>query len=137
MAGSLRVYVYVDDDGNEYGVKLDEDTGANAVFGFEVYTGSPALDYLPRGAKMRKVNAVQTSGAGAGFRYRSFPCGTNEATAFGGTATTFERGGLTYAVTSTSGEKFKKPVAVNTGLIGQSSTVGQSTGQTGDGGGGT
>lgn len=124
MAGSKDWFVYEDDDDNTYGVQLDEDAGLLPAFGFAPYTGTPALDQLPRGAKMRYVNAVQTSGAGAGYRYRRFPCGNPDALAFGGTATTFTVNGLTYSVTSTVGERFKKPVAANTGLVGASPIVG-------------
>lgn len=131
MAGSLKYFVYTDDDGNDYGVQLDEDTGSLAALGFTSYTGTPPLDKLPKGAKMRYVNTVQTTGVGAGFRYRPFPCGTSEATAFGGEATTFVRGGITYAVTSTVGERFRKPTAVNTGLVGNSNVVGGGTAEGG------
>lgn len=126
MAGSRAWFVYVDDEEAEYGVELDEDTGLLDVFGFTAYTGSPALEQLPRGTFMRYVNAVQTSGAGAGFRYRSFPCGTDEAPVYSGATPTFTVNGLTYAVTSTRGEKSRKPTASPTGLTGASPTVGLS-----------
>lgn len=128
MAGSRRWYVYVDDDDTESAVMLDEDTGTLAGLGFEVYTGTPVLDLLPKGFKMRYVNAVQTSGSGSGFRYRSFPCGTDDADIYSGDVTTFNHNGLTYAVTSTRGERSRKPTVVNTGLVGASPTVGTSTG---------
>lgn len=124
MAGSRAWYVYVDDDGNDYGVELDDDTGSLVGLGFTAYTGSPALDQMPKGMYMRYVNAVQTSGTGAGFRYRSFPCGTDEAPIFGGTTATFTINGLNYAVTSTRGERSRKPTANNTGLQGAASIVG-------------
>jgi hypothetical protein len=130
MAGSRRWYVYSDDDGTDSAVMLDEDTGGLDGLGFEVYTGEPILDLLPKGFKMRYVNAVQTSGAGAGFRYRSFPCGSDDADIYSGDITTFTHNGLTYSVTSTRGERSRKPVVVNTGLIGESPTVGESTGGT-------
>lgn len=134
MTGSRKWAIYEDDDGNEYGVQLDDDTANNVALGFSPYTGTPPLDKMPKGSRMRYVNVVQTSGAAAGLRYRSFPCGKPEATAFGGTATTFTHNALQYAVTSTVGERFKKPVSFNTGLVGSSATVGQSS--TGGGGGG-
>lgn len=126
MPGSRAWYVYTDDDDEQYGVELDEDTGSLVGLGFKAYTGAPALDQLPRGTFMRYINAVQTSGAGAGFRSRSFPCGTDKAPLFDGTRTTFTINGLNYAVSSTRGEKSRKPTASPTGLQGASATVGVS-----------
>lgn len=128
MAGSRAWFVYVDDDDELNAVQLDEDLGNNNAFGFEPYTANPTMDLLPKGFKMRYVNAVQTSGAGAGFRYRAFPCGTAESDIYSGDVSTFTINGLTYAVTSTRGEKGRKPVALPTGLVGSSPTVGTSTG---------
>ena len=125
MAGSRAWFIYNDDDGEDWGVELDEDTGNLGAFGFTPYTGSPALDQLPRGTFMRYVNAVQTSGTGAGFRYRSFPCGTDTAPAFDGSTPTFTVSGLSFTVTSTRGEKSRKPTASNSGLQGASAVVGQ------------
>ena len=125
MAGSRAWYVYTDDDEEEYGVELDEDTGTLVGLGFTAYTGESALDQLPRGTFMRYINAVQTSGTGAGFRSRSFPCGADDAPLYDGTQTTFTINGLNYAVSSTRGEKSRKPTASPTGLQGTSSTVGQ------------
>lgn len=127
MAGSRAWYVYNDNDGEDWGVELDEDTGTLAGLDFTPYTGTPSLDQLPRGTFMRYINAVQTSGAGAGFRYRSFPCGTDTAPLYDGTQTTFTVNGLNYSVTSTRGEKSRKPTANNTGLQGASPTVGVDT----------
>lgn len=134
MAGSRAWFVYVDDDEAEYGVELDEDTGSCPELGFEPYTGTPALTQLPRGTKMRYVNAIQTTGEGAGFRSRPFPCGSTEASAYTGTTPTFEVNDLSYAVTSTRGEKTRKPTATNTGLVGPSPIVGGADGNS-DGGG--
>lgn len=133
MAGSRSWFVYNDDDGEDWGVELDEDTGTLPGLDFTRYTGSPSLDQLPRGTHMRYINAVQTSGVGAGFRHRAFPCGTDTATLFDGTDTVFTVNGLSYAVTSTRGEKSRKPTATNTGLTGASPTVG--VGGAGGGGG--
>lgn len=124
MAGSRAWYVYNDDDGEDWGVELDEDTGTLAGLAFTPYTGEPDLDQLPRGKFMRYINAVQTSGTGAGFRYRSFPCGTDTAPLYDGSETTFTINGLNYSVTSTRGEKTRTPTANNSGLQGPSPTVG-------------
>jgi hypothetical protein len=124
MAGSRSWFIYNDDDGENWGVELDEDTGELEGLGFVVYAGNPSLNQLPRGMEMRYVNAVQTSGDGAGFRYRSFPCGTDTADLYDGTETTFTINGLNYAVTSTRGQRTRKPTANNTGLQGASPTVG-------------
>jgi len=130
MAGSRRWYVYFDDDGEPYGVQLDEDLGNNSGFGFTPVSADVTVDSLPKGTKMRYINAVQTSGDGAGFRYRSFWCGLDNAPLYSGAQTVFSLNGLNYAVTSTRGEKKRKPVALNSGLVGSSPTVGVSTGTT-------
>lgn len=127
MAGSRAWFVYTDDDDTQSAVLLDEDTGTLAGLGFTPYTGETPLDPLPKGFKMRYVNAVQTSGSGAGFRYRAFPCGTDESDIYNGTTPTFTLNGLTYATTSTRGERSRRPTATNTGLVGASPTVGTST----------
>lgn len=136
MAGSRAWFVYTDDDDTQSAVLLDEDTGSLAGLGFTPYDGTTPLDLLPKGFRMRYVNAVQTTGAGAGYRYRAVPCGTSESDIYSGTTPTFTLNGLTYSVTSTRGERSRKPTAINTGLIGASPTVGTSTGTAGAGGGG-
>lgn len=124
MAGSRSWFIYNDDDGEDYAVQLDEDTGSLEGLGFTPYTGTPPLDQIPKGFKMRYINAVQTSGTGAGFRYRPFPCGTDTAPLYDGEQATFTVNGLNYSVTSTRGERSRKPTAINSGLQGASPTVG-------------
>lgn len=136
MAGSRAWYIYTDDDDAEYAVELDEDTGAATDLGFTAYTAGQDVELLPRGMKMRYVNTVQTSGTGAGFRGRPFPCGTTEAPAFANKDATLTINGLSYVVTSTRGEKKRRAQAVATGLSGSSSTVGGGSGGGGGGGGG-
>lgn len=128
MAGSRAWFVYTDDDSNEYAVEMDEDMGAIAEAGFTRYTAAAALDLMPKGMKMRYVNAVQTTGSGAGYRSRRIFCGTTESTLYGGTTQTVTLNGFVYAVTSKRGEKKRLPTALNTGLVGVSNTVG--SGQT-------
>ena len=128
MAGSLRWYIYTADDDTEYGVLLDEDIGNAESFGFTSVSSDSVLDTLPKGFVMRYVNAVQTSGDGAGFRYRKFACGSDEAAIFSGEQKTFTINGLAYEVTSTRGEKSRRPRSTNSGLVGDSATVGVSTG---------
>lgn len=127
MAGSRAWYVYTDDDDEDYAVELDEDTGTLAGLAFVPFTTATDIGLLPKGFKMRRVYAVQTSGAGAGFRYRSFPAGTDSAPLYQGTQNTFTVNGLSYAVTRTKGESERRPTALNTGLTGASPTVGVST----------
>lgn len=124
MAGSRAWYVYSSDDATAYAVELDEDTGTLGTTGFIPYTGEPALDLPPQGLKMRYVNAVQTSGDGAGFRSRRVFCGTTTSDLFSGDIVTFELNGLQYAVSSTRGERKRNPKAQPTGLVGPSATVG-------------
>lgn len=130
MAGSLRWYIYTANDDTEYGVLLDEDTGNLAALGFTPVLADSVLDTLPRGFEMRYINAVQTSGSGGGFRYRRFPCGTEDSALFEGTQKVFSVNALTYEVTSTRGERLRRPRSINTGLTGSSPTVGTSTGET-------
>lgn len=130
MAGSRKWYVYTDDEGTASAVMLDENTGSLAGLGFTSYAGTTSLDLLPQGFRMRYINAVQTSGAGSGFRYRSFPCGTDDSDLYSGDISTFTVNGLTYAVTSTRGERSRRPTALNTGLIGASFGVGESSAAT-------
>jgi len=128
MAGSRAWYVYVADDDTNYAVEIDEDAGALAPAGFTPYTGTPPLDLPPQGFRMRYVNAIQTSGDGAGFRSRKIYCGTADSDLFSGDVTTTTLNGLQYSVSSTRGEKQRKPTAAPTGLKGPSSTVGTGAG---------
>lgn len=128
MAGSLAWFVYTSDDDTEYAVLLDEDTGNFEETGFTPYTGETLLDLLPKGFRMRYVNAVQRTGAAAGFRSRQVACGTAEAGLFSGETSSFILNNLGYSVTSTRGERSRRPSASNSGLIGSSPTVGVSTG---------
>ncbi len=124
MAGSRAWFVYTNDDDEDFAVELDEDTGLLAGLAFAVFTTATDIGLLPQGFKMRRVYAVQTSGAGAGFRYRSFPAGTDSAPLYQGTQNTFTVNGLDYAVTRTKGESARRPTANPTGLVGASPTVG-------------
>lgn len=128
MAGSLKWFVYTSDDEQQYAVLLDEDVGNFIETGFTEYLGDTPLDTLPSGMKMRYVNAVQRTGAAAGFRYRKVYCGTVQSDLFSGDISNFILNNLGYTVTSTRGERSRKPVSGNSGLIGSSPTVGVSTG---------
>lgn len=128
MAGSRSWFIYEDDDENQYAVEMDEDLAGVEGSGFVAYSGAEALTLPPKGLRMRYVNAVQTSGSGAGYRSRRVFCATTEATLYGGTTTTFELNGLNYSVTSKRGERARIPTATNTGLVGESNTVGDGEG---------
>lgn len=132
MAGSRRWYKYTNDLGVVYGVELDEDKGGVEGAGFTPVTDADNLTTLPQGHTMRGVNAVRTTGAGAGYVSEFQPCATQAATLFAGSAKTFTRNAQTYSVSSTRGETRRVPKALNTGLAGASPTVG-----TGGGGGTT
>ena len=127
MAGSKKWYIYQADSTELYAVELDEDTGSAAPLGFQPYTANSADTQLPRGTVMRYVNCVQMSGDGAGYRHRQFPCGSTDAPAFETPGTTININGFDYQVTSSRGEKVRRPIAANSGLQGQNSTVGGST----------
>ena len=51
MAGSLRWYIYEDDDDNQYAVLLDENVGSFAETGFQPYEGTAVLDPLLKALK--------------------------------------------------------------------------------------
>lgn len=127
MAGSRSWFNYTADDGTLYAVEMDDDVGALNVAGFTPYTGTAPLKLLPQGSRMRYVNAVQTTGTGAGFKSRRIPVGLATAPLYTGTTTTVTLNGFVYAVSSTRGERSRKPKVVNTGLVGSSSQVGGAT----------
>jgi len=124
MAGSRAWFSYVSDNGITYAVELDEDAGTLAALGFTRYTDSTPSTTLPSGYKMRYVNASQVSGNGAGFVSRQFPVGKPTSPLFTGGTSLFTINGLNYAVSSSKGEKQRRPKAANTGLVGNSSQVG-------------
>ena len=134
MAGSRAWYIYTDDSDQEFAVELDENIGGKPDLGFVAYATGQDVELLPKGMKMRYVNTVQTSGGGAGFRGRPFPCGTKEAAAFTNKDATFLINALNYTVTSTRGERKRRAKAVATGLEGPGNEVGESTGSGGGGG---
>ena len=130
MAGSLAWYVYTADNGTTFGVQLDEDRGSLAGAGFTALPANFTGTTLPKGTKMRYVNAVRTSGAGAGFRSDSFPCGTIASAIFTGATATWTANGISYSRSSARGESRRVPKSVNTGLVGTSNQVGGGTGST-------
>lgn len=132
MAGSLAWYKYTDDRGQVWGVQMDEDKAGVEGAGFTPVLEADNLNTLPSGMEMRGVNAVRTSGAGAGFVSEFQPCATQAATLYAGTTKTFTRNSQNYSVSSTRGETRRVPKALNTGLVGKSPTV-----ATGGAGGGT
>lgn len=111
MAGSIKWFQYVDNDGVLHGVKLDKSNAG--VLGF--VDPSATLDPLPRGWKMRKVNCIATTGEGAGWYRRSFPCGRPDATAYT-TSATFIAAGITWQPVSTSGESKRRTFVFDTNL---------------------
>lgn len=116
MTGSRAWFNYEADNGITYAVELDEDTGTLSGLGFTRYSDSTPSTTLPQGWSMRYINAVKTSGDGAGFVSRRFPCGTTDAALYAGTSSTFTRGGDSFAVSSARGEDQRRPKALNTGL---------------------
>lgn len=124
MTGSLAWYKYTDDQDNVWGVLLDENLGSLSGAGFTPVGTTDNLETMPRGMKMRGVNAVQTSGAGAGYVSRFWACGTKTAAIYAGTTKTFTVNGLSYATSSSRGESKRTPKSVATGQTGPSSTVG-------------
>lgn len=124
MSGSRAWFNYVSDNGITYAVELDEDTGLLANAGFTRYTDGSPTTTLPSGWRMRYINAVKTSGEGAGFVSRRFPIGSSTATLYSGQTSVFNRDGETYAVSSTGGEKQRRPKQLNTGIVQSGSNVG-------------
>lgn len=131
MTGSLAWYKYIDDQDKVWGVQLDENLGGLTGAGFTPVASGDDLETLPRGMKMRGVNAVQTSGAGAGYVSRFWACGSRTSQIYVGTTKTFTVNGLTYSTSSSRGESKRKPKAQNTGQTGPSSSVGGGGSQSG------
>lgn len=109
MAGSIKWQIYTDDQGNQFGVRLDESNGE--ATGFADYTGEAILP-LPRGWKMRYINAVDAEGG-----TRQIPVGTVDHPLFTGAEYTVTILGRLYEVTSTRGEQKVLPRARDTGLL--------------------
>lgn len=128
MAGSRAWFNYVSDNGITYAVELDEDTAAITGLGFTPYNDQAPSTTLPQGYKMRYINAAQVSGQGAGFVSRQIPVGIPTAPLFTGQVSSLSVNGISYAVSSSRGEKQRRPKQQNTGLIGNSSQVGGQTG---------
>lgn len=124
MAGSLAWYKYIDDQDKVWGVQLDEDLGGLVGAGFAAVGANDDLETMPRGMKMRGVNAVQTSGAGAGYVSRFWACGSRTSEIYVGTTKTFTVNNQTYSTSSSRGESKRKPKSVATGQTGKSSVVG-------------
>ena len=116
MSGTRSWYNYLSDNGVTYAVELDGDTGNLVALGFTAYAGTAATTPLPQGWEMRHINAVKMSGEGAGFISRRFPCGKPTAPVYAGTASVLTRDEVLYAVSSTRGEKQRRPKAGETGL---------------------
>ena len=127
MAGSLAWYKYIDDQDKVWGVQLDENLGSLTGAGFTAVGATDDLETMPRGMKMRGVNAAQISGSGAGFVSRFWAWGSRSAGIYVGTTKTFTVNGLTYATSSSRGETKRKPKSLATGQTGSSSTVGGGT----------
>jgi len=118
MAGSLRWYVYRDDDDNQFGVLLDETTASVTALGFTPVALNDELTQLPRGHKMRYVNCTKMSGNGAGFTQTSFPVGNINAQAWTVQNMVLTVGNEQYAKTSRRGEAVRLVISSNTGLTG-------------------
>jgi hypothetical protein len=118
MAGSLKWMVYTTDEGTPYAVFVDESNG-NAN-GFADYASATALlETLPRGIKMRYVNAISVTAGSPSSR--QFYVGSLASDAW--TAPTgLIANGITYRVTSKRGEKKRIPFPQDTALTDGSDT---------------
>ena len=116
MSGSRAWYNYLSDNGVTYAVELDVNTGDLGALGFTAFAGTAATTPLPQGWEMRHINVVKLSGDGAGFVSRRIPCGTATSTAYSGAVSTITRDSIPYAISSTRGERQRRPKAVETGL---------------------
>lgn len=107
MSGSIKWMNYTADDGTLYAVRIDESNGEAG--GFLDYTGTADGGIIPRGFKMRYVNAVSSTGIA-----RKFYIGTADNALYvsGGTITS---GGVDFVVSSKRGESSVIPRAADSG----------------------
>lgn len=106
MSGSIKWMLYTSDAGTEYAVQVDESNGEAG--GFDDYTGA-GEPVLPRGFKMRYVNAISATGIARKF-YIGKP--DNVLLTTGGTITVDT---VAYEVSSKRGEQFRLPRAADSG----------------------
>lgn len=105
MAGSLKNFKYLSDDGKKYIVKIDESNGEKFGFDDVAESSTDTAGTLPRGYKMRYVNWRSDDGALS----RKFPVGkptepdfidggNYEITILSGNTAVPKSGSFTYAV---------------------------------------
>lgn len=108
MAGSIKWMVYTKDDLSTCAMRVDESNGEQG--GFADVTADGAPDECPKSLKPRYVNGVDASGGGRLI----IGDPTNALYVTGGT---FTANGRTFSVTSSRGEKARKVIAADTGLL--------------------
>lgn len=59
MAGILKFFRYLSDDGNEYAVELDSSNASLSGFGLLPYLGNPILTRQPLGMRLRSLTAIE------------------------------------------------------------------------------
>lgn len=114
MSGSIKWMVYTDDAGNKFAVRIDESNGE--ACGFEdLTTANQNTAILPKGAKMRYVNAVAAGASGEDIR-RKLYVGTIDAyqTLISTRVVTIDTVG--YNIRSFRGEQFTFPIPIDTGI---------------------
>ena len=107
MAGSIKWMNYTADDGTLYAVKIDESNGEAG--GLLDYTGTADGSTIPRGFKMRYVNAVSSDGITRKFYISP---ATNPLFTDGGSIVS---GGVTFNISSKRGESSVIPRAADSG----------------------
>jgi hypothetical protein len=107
-SGSKKWQLYTADSGVQYAVNIDEGNGEALGFA-DFAAGTTGVQTLPRGIRMRYVNARNAEG-----RTRRFWVGTPTQTNFlnGGTFTIDE---VEWTVTAPRGEVRTLPYAIDTG----------------------
>lgn len=108
MAGSIKWMGYTQDNGDVCAMRVDESNGEQG--GFVDVTANGQFPECPRSLKPRYVNGVDA--AGGGRLIIGDP--TNALYTDGGE---FTANGRTFAITSSRGEKGRRVVAVDTGVV--------------------
>lgn len=117
MSGSIKYFVYTDDRGNDWAIKLDESNTEAVNGGTQDFpnTGSGVTDELPRNIKPRSLRYVSDDGTRARQVIALTP------TIFAGAAVAVPNfpdavSGVTLSLKAQKGEVRRLPFGADTGL---------------------
>lgn len=111
MSGSIKWMIYKADDGNNYATRHDESNGE--ALGFDDYDALSTADPIPKGLRMRRVNAVNTADSA---HRRTFAVGKVDSPAYVTRNFVFASNGSNWQVTSSLGERVVRPFHFDTAL---------------------